>query len=55
MLHILYFVHDLADPAVRRRVLMLQAGGALVTLAGFRRDDNALAAIRDEMRQKGEL
>jgi len=45
MLHILYFVHDLADPAVRRRVLMLQAGGALVTLAGFRRDDNALAAI----------
>ena len=45
MLHILYFVHDLADPAVRRRVLMLQAGGALVTLAGFRRDDNALAAV----------
>lgn len=45
MLHILYFVHDLADPAVRRRVLMLQAGGARVTLAGFRRSDNALAAI----------
>ncbi|MFS8046209.1 glycosyl transferase family 1 [Rhizobium sp. BR 314] len=45
MLHILYFVHDLADPAVRRRVLMLQAGGALVTLAGFRRDANVLAAI----------
>ncbi|ENN85068.1 succinoglycan biosynthesis protein [Rhizobium freirei PRF 81] len=45
MLHILYFVHDLADPAVRRRVLMLQAGGALVTLAGFRRDDNALASV----------
>ncbi|AVA25213.1 glycosyl transferase family 1 [Rhizobium sp. NXC24] len=45
MLHILYFVHDLADPAVRRRVLMLQAGGAKVTLAGFRRDDNALAAV----------
>jgi hypothetical protein len=45
MLHILYFVHDLADPAVRRRVLMLQAGGARVTLAGFRRDDNALADI----------
>ncbi len=45
MLHILYFVHDLADPAVRRRVLMLQAGGARVTLAGFRRDDNAQAAV----------
>ncbi|MDE1991048.1 MAG: glycosyl transferase family 1 [Rhizobiaceae bacterium] len=45
MLHILYFVHDLADPAVRRRVMMLQAGGARVTLAGFRRADNALARI----------
>lgn len=45
MLHILYFVHDLADPAVRRRVLMLQAGGARITLAGFRRDDNTLAAV----------
>ena len=38
MLHVLYFVHDLSDPAVRRRVTMLQAGGAKVTLAGFRRD-----------------
>ncbi len=37
MLHVLYLVHDLADPAVRRRVMMLQAGGANVTLAGFRR------------------
>ncbi|TCL71119.1 glycosyl transferase family 1 [Rhizobium sp. BK251] len=45
MLRILYFVHDLADPAVRRRVLTLQAGGAKVTLAGFRRDTNELAAI----------
>jgi hypothetical protein len=45
MLHVLYFVHDLADPAVRRRVLTLQIGGAQVTLAGFRRDENALAAV----------
>lgn len=45
MLKILYLVHDLADPAVRRRVLMLQSGGAQVTLAGFRRSDNALAAV----------
>ena len=37
MLHVLYLVHDLSDPAVRRRVMMLQAGGAKVTLAGFRR------------------
>ena len=28
MLRVLYLVHDLSDPAVRRRVLMLQAGGA---------------------------
>jgi succinoglycan biosynthesis protein ExoL len=45
MLHVLYLVHDLADPAVRRRVLMLQAGGASVTLAGFQRGDNPLAAV----------
>ncbi|MDI6835350.1 MAG: glycosyl transferase family 1 [Rhizobiaceae bacterium] len=44
-LHVLYLVHDLADPAVRRRVLMLSAGGARITLAGFRRGDNALAAV----------
>jgi succinoglycan biosynthesis protein ExoL len=37
MLRVLYFVHDLADPAVRRRVMMLEAGGAAVTLVGFRR------------------
>ncbi|MDX3927026.1 MAG: glycosyl transferase family 1 [Shinella sp.] len=47
MVHILYLAHDLADPAVRRRVLMLRAGGAEVTLAGFRRADNMLAAIED--------
>jgi succinoglycan biosynthesis protein ExoL len=45
MLHVLYLVHDLADPAVRRRVLMLQAGGAIVTLAGFRRGENPLAVV----------
>ncbi|THF55212.1 glycosyltransferase family 4 protein [Ollibium composti] len=37
MLHILYLVHNLADPAVQRRVRMLEAGGATVALAGFRR------------------
>ncbi|PLP60182.1 glycosyl transferase family 1 [Mesorhizobium loti] len=37
MLNVLYLVHDLCDPAVRRRVTMLQIGGAAVTLAGFRR------------------
>lgn len=45
MPRVLYLVHDLSDPAVRRRVLMLAAGGAAVTLAGFRRGDNHLADI----------
>ena len=34
---ILYLVHDLSDPAVRKRVVMLRDGGALMTVAGFRR------------------
>lgn len=45
MLKVLYLVHDLADPAVRRRVLMLREGGAEVTLAGFRRGENRLAEV----------
>jgi succinoglycan biosynthesis protein ExoL len=34
---ILYLVHDLYDPAVHKRVNMLKAGKAEVTIAGFRR------------------
>ncbi|WP_081162561.1 glycosyl transferase family 1 [Ensifer aridi] len=45
MLQILYLAQDLADPAVRRRTLTLVAGGARVTLAGFRRGANPLAAV----------
>jgi succinoglycan biosynthesis protein ExoL len=45
MLQILYLAQDLADPAVRRRILALRAGGANVTLAGFRRGANPLATI----------
>ena len=45
MTHVLYLAHDLADPAIRRRVMTLQAGGAKVSLAGFRRGDNKLAAV----------
>ena len=33
----LYLVHDTDDPAVKRRLRMLQLGGAPVRLAGFRR------------------
>lgn len=36
-----YFVHDLTDPAVRRRVRMLQAGGAEPVVLGFRRAQTA--------------
>jgi hypothetical protein len=32
-----YFVHDINDPAVRRRVRMLEDGGAKTTLLGFSR------------------
>lgn len=42
---IAYFVHDLTDPAVARRVRMLQAGGAIVRVLGFRRAKAAPAAI----------
>jgi hypothetical protein len=38
---IAYFVHDLSDPAVGRRVRMLRTGGAEVTVLGFRRAERA--------------
>lgn len=34
-MRLVYFVHDLNDPAVARRVAMLKAGGIEVTLTGF--------------------
>jgi hypothetical protein len=36
-----YFVHDLTDPAVRRRVRMLQAAGGEPVVLGFRRAEAA--------------
>lgn len=45
MTHVLYLAHDLADPAIRRRVMTLQAGGANVSLAGFTRDENSHATV----------
>lgn len=36
-----YFVHDLTDPAVTRRIRMLKAGGAEPVVLGFRRADRA--------------
>ncbi|WP_334164273.1 glycosyltransferase [Phenylobacterium sp.] len=40
-----YFVHDLADPAVTRRVRMLRAGGAEPVVLGFRRTETAPAEV----------
>lgn len=42
---ILYLVQDLSDPAVRRRVMMLQAGGAVVSIAGFNRSSRPVASL----------
>ena len=36
---LVYFVHDLNDPAVHRRVRMFHAAGAAVSLVGFYRGD----------------
>jgi hypothetical protein len=44
-LKLAYFVHDLTDPAVARRVRMLKAGGAEVVLLGFRREPESPAKI----------
>jgi glycosyltransferase involved in cell wall biosynthesis len=40
-----YFVHDLFDASVHRRVRMLQAGGATVVLIGFRRGDETARSV----------
>jgi succinoglycan biosynthesis protein ExoL len=42
---LLYLVHDLCDPAVARRVRMLRAGGAAVTLIGFNRTDRVVDSV----------
>lgn len=44
---LIYFVHDLWDPAVARRTRMFRLGGAQVHLAGFRRREPACEAIGD--------
>ena len=40
-----YFVHDLTDPAVARRLRMLKAGGAEPVVLGFRREATAPATV----------
>ena len=41
----LYFVHDLDDPAVARRVRMLLAGGSEVELTGFHRGRHPVSSV----------
>ncbi len=43
---ICYFAHDLADPAVDRRVRMLIQGGAIVTTTGFLRTSEPITTIQ---------
>jgi len=38
-MNLVYFVHDLNDPAVHRRMRMFHAGGAMVSLIGFHRGE----------------
>ncbi len=46
MTGIAYFAHDLADPAVHRRVRFLQMGGATeVAVLGFRRGERAVSDV----------
>jgi succinoglycan biosynthesis protein ExoL len=45
VLKVVYFVHDLSDPAVARRIGMLRQAGAEVTLFGFRRTPAPVAVV----------
>ncbi|WP_324291048.1 glycosyltransferase [Asticcacaulis sp. SL142] len=53
-MRVLYLVHDLEDAAVRRRTLMLEAGGASVYLAGFRRGPKPVSESTDKIIDLGE-
>lgn len=46
-MRIAYLVHNLADPAVAKRVGMLQAAGAEVRLIGFHREGIPMASFAD--------
>jgi hypothetical protein len=44
-MRVAYFIHDVTDPAVARRVKMLRAGGAEVRVVGFRRNDQPVTEL----------
>lgn len=46
-MQVAYFVHNLNDAAVAKRVLMLKAAGMRVTLLGFRRQSQAICESPD--------
>lgn len=46
-MRIAYLVHNLADPAVAKRVRILSAEGDTVQLVGFRRDDGRVDRVAD--------
>jgi succinoglycan biosynthesis protein ExoA len=52
--HILYLTHDLSDPTTSKRVRMLKAGGATVTVAGFTREAAASAIAESETLSLGQ-
>ena len=47
-MHILYLTHDLSDPTTSKRVRMLKAGGASVTVAGFTREATPATIAKSE-------
>ena len=48
LLDVLYLAGNTGDSAVERRVRMLQEGGALVSVAGFRRAGSAAPRLEVE-------
>ena len=53
-MRIAYFVHDLSDPAVGRRVRMLRTGGAEVTVLGFRRAERTSTGSVHRCEKRGD-
>jgi len=48
-MRIAYFAHNLDDPAIARRIRMLQLGGAELAVAGFRRGDGDVVPLHGVM------
>jgi succinoglycan biosynthesis protein ExoL len=44
-LNVLVLAHDLSDAAIVRRIQMLKTGGAVITVAGFRRTESPIESV----------